>query len=293
MGRGPGETARGHRCRDCRPRPAGPGGPGGDRTGERGGCDSACASSKRPTPPTWAPDWRATWFRNNCATSRHAEADLLLADVVYVDHHSFRRTAILRLPAGARREDWSRKTRDDGRRLCWGASFRLAAATYGCCWSRTGTPRSGPWSSVRVARASSEESMPPRCPSCSCHLQVDVQPGDRVITAGIDGLFPRGIPIGTITSVESERRPVPRHQGGPERRSGFAQPCVHLASRPGARGVPGRRGWRQPVSSPARWRRSLWSRYCLAKCCRRRRTSSSRSCCWSSSSASGGTRSTV
>jgi rod shape-determining protein MreC len=33
-------------------------------------------------------------------------------------------------------------------------------------------------------------------------LQADVRPGDRVLTAGIDGVFPRGIPIGTIVAVE-------------------------------------------------------------------------------------------
>jgi len=34
-------------------------------------------------------------------------------------------------------------------------------------------------------------------------LQADVRPGDRVLTAGIDGVFPRGIPIGTVVSVEA------------------------------------------------------------------------------------------
>lgn len=33
-------------------------------------------------------------------------------------------------------------------------------------------------------------------------LQAEVRPGDRVLTAGIDGVFPRGIPVGTIISVE-------------------------------------------------------------------------------------------
>lgn len=32
-------------------------------------------------------------------------------------------------------------------------------------------------------------------------LQADVRPGDRVLTAGIDGVYPRGIPIGTVTAV--------------------------------------------------------------------------------------------
>ena len=32
--------------------------------------------------------------------------------------------------------------------------------------------------------------------------QADVKPGDRVLTAGIDGVYPRGIPVGTVASVE-------------------------------------------------------------------------------------------
>jgi rod shape-determining protein MreC len=32
-------------------------------------------------------------------------------------------------------------------------------------------------------------------------LQADVRPGDFVLTAGIDGVYPRGIPIGTVTAV--------------------------------------------------------------------------------------------
>ncbi len=33
--------------------------------------------------------------------------------------------------------------------------------------------------------------------------QADVKPGDRVLTAGIDGVYPRGIPIGSVVKVES------------------------------------------------------------------------------------------
>ncbi len=31
---------------------------------------------------------------------------------------------------------------------------------------------------------------------------ADVQPGDKVITAGIDGIYPKGIPVGVITKAE-------------------------------------------------------------------------------------------
>ncbi|MEA2599753.1 MAG: rod shape-determining protein MreC [Acidobacteriota bacterium] len=33
-------------------------------------------------------------------------------------------------------------------------------------------------------------------------LQADVREGDRVLTAGIDGVYPRGIPVGTVVAVE-------------------------------------------------------------------------------------------
>jgi len=33
-------------------------------------------------------------------------------------------------------------------------------------------------------------------------LQAEVRPGDAVLTAGIDGVFPRGIPLGTVVSVQ-------------------------------------------------------------------------------------------
>lgn len=33
-------------------------------------------------------------------------------------------------------------------------------------------------------------------------LQADVRPGDRVLTAGIDGIYPRGLPLGSVVSVQ-------------------------------------------------------------------------------------------
>jgi len=33
-------------------------------------------------------------------------------------------------------------------------------------------------------------------------LQADVREGDQVLTAGIDGVYPRGIPVGTVVKVE-------------------------------------------------------------------------------------------
>ncbi len=33
-------------------------------------------------------------------------------------------------------------------------------------------------------------------------LQAEIRPGDRIVTAGIDGVYPRGIPVGTVVAVE-------------------------------------------------------------------------------------------
>jgi rod shape-determining protein MreC len=34
-------------------------------------------------------------------------------------------------------------------------------------------------------------------------LQADLRPGDRVVTAGIDGIYPRGIPLGVVRAVRA------------------------------------------------------------------------------------------
>lgn len=33
-------------------------------------------------------------------------------------------------------------------------------------------------------------------------VQADVRPGDRVLTSGLDGVYPRGVTVGTVTGVE-------------------------------------------------------------------------------------------
>ncbi len=131
------------------------------------------------------------------------DADLLRADIVYVDHRSWRRTAILHLPGGRDREDWARRpvTTTDGllgRVISASAKYARVllvtdpASSVGAMVERT--RRQG---IVRGKDAGTLSLM-------FLPLQVEVRPGDRVITAGIDGVFPRGIPIGTITSVESD-----------------------------------------------------------------------------------------
>ena len=130
-------------------------------------------------------------------------ADLLRADIVYVDHRSWRRTAILHLPDDRGREDWVRRpvtTTDGLLGRVVSASGKYArvllvtdqASSVSAMVERT--RRQGIVRGTAEAGILSLRFLP---------LQVDVRPGDRVITAGIDGVFPRGVPIGTITSVES------------------------------------------------------------------------------------------
>lgn len=134
---------------------------------------------------------------------RPPDAELTLTDIVYVDHRSRRRTAILRLPGGRARGDWTRRpvsTVDGllGRVISAGGSYaRVLLVTdrdsaVGAMIERN--RRQG------IVRGTSE---PGVLSLAYVPLQVEVRPGDRVVTAGIDGVFPRGIPIGTITSVES------------------------------------------------------------------------------------------
>ena len=131
-------------------------------------------------------------------------ADLQRADIVHVDHRSRRRTAILHLPGGRDREDWARRpvtTTDGLLGRVVSASGKYArvllvtdrASSVAAMVERT--RRQGIVRGTADAGALSLMFLP---------LRVDVRPGDRVVTAGIDGVFPRGVPIGTITSVESK-----------------------------------------------------------------------------------------
>ncbi len=134
---------------------------------------------------------------------RPPDADLMLTDVVYVDHRSWRRTAILRLPRARASGDWLRRpvTTVDGvlgRIIADGGTYaRVLLVTdrdssVGAMIERS--RRQG------IVRGASE---PGVLSLAYVPLMAEVRPGDRVVTAGIDGVFPRGVPIGTITSVDS------------------------------------------------------------------------------------------
>jgi rod shape-determining protein MreC len=44
------------------------------------------------------------------------------------------------------------------------------------------------------------------CQMINLPLDSDVVAGDRIITSGLDGIFPKGINIGEVVEVSSERR---------------------------------------------------------------------------------------
>ena len=134
---------------------------------------------------------------------RPPDAELVLADIVYVDHRSLLRSAILRLPRGTGRQEWKRRPVTTVEGLLGrvisasGSHARVLMVTdrdssVGAMIERT--RRQGIVRGTKEPGVLSLEFVP---------LQVEVRPGDRVMTAGIDGVFPRGIPIGTVTSVES------------------------------------------------------------------------------------------
>jgi rod shape-determining protein MreC len=132
-----------------------------------------------------------------------AAAEIVVADVTYADHASWVRTMVLRLPE---------EPGDSGSRVKPNATVCTAQGLVGRVVTVAGHY-------VRVQlitdRASSVGAMIERTRRqgivrgaqsglLALHYvpqQADVQIGDRVVTAGIDGVYPRGIPIGTVVEV--------------------------------------------------------------------------------------------
>ena len=137
------------------------------------------------------------------AAVRHASppiGSIRAVDVVYVDHASWLRTLVIFAGAGApARENQPVLSANGlvGRVVTVAGPYAKVqlitdrAASVGAMVLRTrrqGIVRGGGRGSGTL-----ELDFVP--------LQADVRPGDSVQTAGIDGVYPRGIPIGTVTSV--------------------------------------------------------------------------------------------
>jgi rod shape-determining protein MreC len=130
--------------------------------------------------------------------ARASGLPLHAAEVVYVDPGSWLRTLLVRVgAAGARRDQVVLAERGVVGRVVevsgpW-AKVQLItdrAAALGVYLEKA--HRQGMLRGVGAARL--ELDYIPR--------QIEVEPGDRVLTAGIDGVYPRGLPVGVVTEVE-------------------------------------------------------------------------------------------
>lgn len=133
--------------------------------------------------------------------ARSSSATLLVADVIYVDHTSWMRTLLVRLSRDGAVPNQPVITASGLVGRVIGVSGRYAkvqlvidrAASVGVMVERT--RRQG------VVRGSHDE----RLALELIPLQSDLEVGDRIVTAGIDGVYPRGLPVGVVSSVEPGR----------------------------------------------------------------------------------------
>jgi len=119
------------------------------------------------------------------------------ADIVYIDHTSWLQTAIVVVPKGSVEVNQPVVSSDGlvGRVVLVSGRYAKVqlvtdrSASVGAMIERNrrqGVVRGG-------GRGTLELDYIP--------LQTQVNVGDEVVTAGIDGVFPRGVPVGTITEV--------------------------------------------------------------------------------------------
>lgn len=130
--------------------------------------------------------------------ARASRVPLVVADIVYYDPRSWLRSLVLRTEEGDVHRDQPVVTERGlvGRVVLVSGPYAKVqilsdrSAAVGAMIERTrrqGMLRGGEAGGLRLDFVPQQE---------------DVRPGDRVITAGIDGIYPRGIPVGTVRSVE-------------------------------------------------------------------------------------------
>jgi rod shape-determining protein MreC len=129
--------------------------------------------------------------------ARRSRQPLRMADVVYADYASWLRSLMLYVGEGgaARNQPVISQRGLVGRVVASGGAYAKVqlitdrTSAVGAMVERTG--RQG------VARGDGHAALQ----LDYVPLQADVRPGDRVVTAGIDGIFARGIPLGVVRSV--------------------------------------------------------------------------------------------
>ena len=128
---------------------------------------------------------------------RAAGLPLRAADIVYIDHASWLQTAIAAVAEGSVTTNQPVVATSGlvGRVVLTAGTYAKIqlitdrAASVGAMIERT--RRQG------VLRGSGEGSLE----LDYIPAQADVRAGDLVVTAGIDGIYPRGVPVGTVTEV--------------------------------------------------------------------------------------------
>jgi rod shape-determining protein MreC len=131
--------------------------------------------------------------------ARQTPSRFVVGDIVYVDHASWLRTLVVRAEGARLRRNQPVVSTSGlvGRVVVAAPPYAKVqlltdrAASVGAMIERT--RRQG------VARGDGEGGVllefVPR--------QASVEVGDRVVTAGIDGVFPRGVPVGTVVEVQT------------------------------------------------------------------------------------------
>jgi rod shape-determining protein MreC len=126
------------------------------------------------------------------------EGQVRVADVVYIDHTSWLQTLFLFMPARQAVPGSAVASADGlvGRVILTEGSYAKVqlitdrASGVGAMIERT--RRQG------IVRGAGRDGLALEY----VPIQADVQVGDRVLSSGTDGLYPRGVPIGTVVSIE-------------------------------------------------------------------------------------------
>lgn len=129
--------------------------------------------------------------------ARRTHQELQVADVVYADHSSWLRSLLVYVGERGAKRDQPVLAENGlvGRVIATGGGYAKVqlitdrASAVGAMVERTS--RQG------VTRGDTRSGLV----LDYVPLQADVRPGDRVVTAGIDGIYPRGIPVGAVSAV--------------------------------------------------------------------------------------------
>jgi len=130
--------------------------------------------------------------------ARTSGVTLHLADIVYVDYASWLRTLVVRVATG-------RATANQPVVSSSGVVGRVIAVSGSYAKVQIITDRAASVGAILergrrqgVVRGDGQGGLI----MDYVPLQAEVEVGDRVLTAGIDGVYPRGVPIGTVARVD-------------------------------------------------------------------------------------------